>query len=140
MENIECMKKNILFIALLALAACSSPNLEFSPAKQKVEGLIKDIDNAKFKEVSDYYTEQFLNSETFEARTAKFKQFNEIYGKVVQIHLIDSSKTEKKGGENSLILTYRIKHERLSTVEVFNVVKDGGDYKIAGQSIKATEN
>lgn len=134
------MKKFILIIIVLSFVACGAEKLEFPPAQKKVESLIKDIDKGKYKEVSEYYTDQFNNSETFDARSAKFKQLKELYGNITQISLLDTLKNANKGEEPSLLFTYRIKHDRLSTIEVFTVVKEGGDYKISGQSIKSTEN
>jgi hypothetical protein len=134
------MKKLLLIVTILSFVACSSGNLEVSPAVEKVESLIKVIDKEKYKEASEYYTEQFNSSESFEARSAKFKQLKDVLGNIVEIKLVDTLMNENSGEEASLSLTYRIKHDRLTTVEVFTVVKEEGKYKVSGQSIKSTEN
>src|SRR4051812_48692985 len=112
------MKKKLVILSFIALAACSGSELKVSEGKLVVEKLIKTIDEEKYDEVPSFYTESFKDGETADKRNAKFKQLKFALGNVETMTLMDSAM--KTGEQPELMLKYKVKHNRLSTIEIFN--------------------
>ncbi len=127
--------KNLLFILLLAFAACTPVKMDINKAKSVAENLIKDIDQEKYSEVSKYYTYDFNQAEPVEQRTGKLKQLKQAKGDLVEYNLIDSLNEAKVAETARITLTYKIKYSKITTKETFVIVQDEGGYRVANHSV-----
>jgi len=130
--------KNILFAAAvcLLLTNCSLEKPIVEKAKQAVEGCLNAIDKGDIKKVrEEFYTSEFVQAETEEELTEKFKKLREVTGAMQSFEAAQGGTQEETGEEASVLLTYTVKHDRVTTREEFVVVIEGGKHKIGSHMI-----
>ncbi len=131
--------KKIFFVFIIAVAACTPVKMDINKAKSVVENLIRDIDQEKYSELSKYYTYDFIQAETIEQRTEKFKQLKQAKGDLIEFVLTDSLNEAKLAEALKIILTYKIKYSKITTKETFVIVQDEGDYRVANHSVVSVD-
>lgn len=82
------MKKLFVILAIVAIGCLGCGKVDHSKAKALVIGLIQAEDSSKYDETSKYYTDEFNQGESVEARAQKYRQLNEAYGNVVSMQCI----------------------------------------------------
>ena len=134
------MVKNlaITFTALLLLSACGMNKLEIPKAKACAEGLLEAVKTEHYQDLGKYYSNAYNENESTEQRSDKLKQLKEALGAITTYQLTDSM-TKGNDGEQALVLTYKVSHTKVTTIEKFVIVKDEGEYRVMGHDIK-TEN
>jgi hypothetical protein len=113
-------------ILLTSLNACSSEKLEISKAKTCVESLISAADKGDFEQVKKLSSESFNEGEPAEQRIEKLKMLKNALGDVVSMQLTDSLSEAKSGEEAKILLTYKVKHSKISSIEKYTVLDQGG--------------
>ncbi|HXB39698.1 MAG TPA: hypothetical protein VNZ49_04100 [Bacteroidia bacterium] len=130
--------KTSIFIAAITLffASCSLEKPNTEKAKQVVENCLKAIDKGDVKTVrEEYYTSEFVRAETEEQLAEKFKKLKEVTGAMKSFEMVQNAVQEETGEEASVLLTYLVKHDRVTTREEFVVVVESGKHKISSHLI-----
>src|ERR1044071_6582071 len=122
MKNLTLLS---IFLTFFTAISCV-PKPEMNGAKACVQGLLEAIKTENYNDAGKYYASVYQEKESGEQRTEKLKKLNETLGKIESYQLVDSLLKDKEG-ESAMVLTYKIKHSKLTTVEKFVVVKDEGD-------------
>jgi len=133
------MKIKLFFCALLMVfmfAGCSTDRVDAEKAKQTVENCLKAIDKGDVATVrSEYYTSEFVQSETEEQLKEKFQKLKEVTGAMTSFEVKESKAESETGEEACVLLTYSVKHDRVTTREEFVVVIESGKHKIGSHLI-----
>ncbi len=131
------MKSKLIIAACtLFLASCSMEKPSTEKAKIAVENCLTAIDKGDVKTVrSEYYTTEFVQAETEEQLAEKFKKLQEVTGPMQSFEMTQNAVQEETGEEASVLLTYKVKHARVTTKEEFVVVIEGGKHKIGSHLI-----
>jgi len=130
------MKNLILAVIAFTLASCSleKPNIE--KAKAVVEKCLKAANDGDVKTVRDEcYTSEFVSAETEEQLKEKFQKLKEVTGNMTSFEAAQAAVQEEVGEEASVLLTYLVKHDRVTTKEEFVVVIEGGKHKIGSHLV-----
>ncbi len=128
--------KLVIACLVLVLASCSMEKPDPAKAKEAVESCLKAIDAGDVAKVrSDYYTSEFVQAETEEQLKEKFTKLKEVTGSMTSFDVTQSGLQEETGYESAVLLTYSVKHERVTTKEEFVVVIEGGKHKIGSHTI-----
>ena len=132
------MKIKLLIIAIVfAFASCSTDKLDVAKAKESAENCLKAIDKGDYTAVtSEYYSSELASAESVAELSDKFKKLKEVTGEMQSFELKESDSQAVMGEESKVLLTYSVKHARVTTVEKFIVVLESGKYKIASHDIK----
>jgi hypothetical protein len=131
------MKKLFVILTVTTIAFWGCGKVEPNKAKALVESLIHKEDSGKYAETSNYYSEEFNQSASLEARTEKYQKLKEVFGDVVSMECIKvKGDTTDFNDRPILQLVYRIKHTKLTSLEAFTVVSQNGDYKVEQDDIK----
>ncbi len=128
--------KFLIPVLAIILASCSleKPNVE--KAKAAAEACLKAIDKGDVATVrNEYYTSEFVQAETEEQLKDKFQKLKEVTGPLVSMEATQASLQEETGTESCVLLTYSVKHERVTTREEFVVIIEGGKHKIGSHTI-----
>lgn len=129
------MKKlSIILVALLC--GCSSvmhPDKEKS--KAVVEALIQKENSGDYAGTSQYYTDDFNKSETIEARTDKFQKLHDALGDFISMELVKATDSTDPNDFPCVTLVYKVKHNKVNSLETFTVIKEEGNLKVEQQSI-----
>ena len=132
------MKIKFLITAasLFLLASCTSEKVDIAKAKVVCENAMKAIDKGEFDKVkNDYYSTEFSEGTSKEDFASKFTKLKEACGDLVSYTLKDSSSAAEPGYEAQAVLTYEVKHSKITTTEKFVVVNDHDGYRIAKHSV-----
>ncbi|MEP7265110.1 MAG: hypothetical protein ABI772_11460 [Bacteroidota bacterium] len=127
------MKKFLPFILLLA--ACSTtPKVE--TAQFCVNGYLDALRKDDFEAADKFYSDSYGLSDEKEGRVEKMKKLQGVLGSVLTYQLKDSLIQADPGEPGKVILTYEVKHRRVTTMEKYVVMNDEGNYRIVGQSVE----
>ena len=131
------MKTKLLIVAIIfAFASCSSDKLDIAKAKETAEKCLTAIDKEDYTTViNEYYGSEFGSSQTPQELTDKFKKLKEVTGPMKSFELKASDNSTETMKESSATLTYSVKHERVTTSEIFIIVIESGKYKISSHNI-----
>jgi hypothetical protein len=131
------MKIKLLIAAIaITLFNCAGEKMDLAKAKETAEGCLKTIDKGDYAKVkSDYYSTE-LGEQSAEELENKFKKLKEVTGDIQSIELIESAISNAPGEEPKVMLTYSVKHTKITTTEKFVIIMQGDDYKVALQDIK----
>lgn len=130
------MKKLLFVITVITFASCSREKLELIKAKNVVESLIKTCDKEDYKNVSQYYSEAMLEGESEQVRTEKLKKLREVMGSVQSFDMVQS-RDSIYNDFPALVLTYKVKHDYVVALEMFTVIIEKGEYRIAQQNVQS---
>ena len=128
--------KLIITVVTILFASCSSNRLDTTQAQQAVENCLKAIDKGDVATVrSDYYTTEFVQTETEEQLKEKFKKLKEVTGDMKSFEMTQNAMQTETGEEACVLLIYLVKHNRVTTKEEFVVVMESGKHKIGSNLI-----
>lgn len=130
------MKKLFLAFTLLTIFSCSREKLELVKAKAVVESLIQTSDKEDYKNVTQYYSEAMRDGETEQERTEKLKKLKQVMGSVQSFSMVQS-RDSLYNDFPALVLTYKVKHEHILALEMFTVIIEKGEYRIAQQNVES---
>jgi len=130
------MKKLFVVLSIVIMACISCGKVEPNKAKALVQSLIQKIDSGKYAETSSYYTDEFNAGESLDVRTEKYEKLKEVFGDVVSMECILEKDSTDFTDRPIVELVYRIKHTKLTSLEVYTVVSQNGDLKVESQDIK----
>lgn len=130
------MKKLFVVASIIAIACSGCANVDQGKAKVLVQNLIRTIDSGDYAGTSKYYTEEFNAGESLDARTEKYKILKETFGDVVSMQCISVKDSTDPDDRPIVMLTYKINHSKLPSLEAFSVVSQNGDYKVEQHDIK----
>ena len=126
------MNKLIFIFLAFILWSCTGQDLDMKEAKNTAEKAIILIGDKNFDELATLYSEDFSNSEPKEERNNKFIQIIDATGATESFELTDSVSESNMGEESRIILTYKVKHTKLTMLEKYKIGKENGKYVIAG--------
>ncbi|MEI7594474.1 MAG: hypothetical protein WCK02_01910 [Bacteroidota bacterium] len=122
------MKKLFVILIAIVFTACSS-DVDLNIAKTKTSELLTLLQNQQYDKTEAYYADLFNETESIEARTAKYKKIEETSGKIKSFEFLDS--TPKNMDErNVLVLRYKVICENLTLTHTFIVGMEEGDCKV----------
>ena len=104
-------------------------------SKTMVEALIQKENSGDYAGTSQYYTDDFNKSETMEARTDKFKKLHDALGDYVSTELLKVTDSTDPNDFPCVELRYRVKHNKLNSIEEFTVIKEEGNLKVEQHTI-----
>jgi len=130
------MKKPIVLLALFAITCFGCGKVDQGKAKSLVEDLMKTIDKGDYAATSKFYTDEFNNSESIDARTQKYKDLKEAFGDMQSSECIRTKDSIDADDRPIVQFIYKVKYAKLSALEAFTVVSQNGDYKIEQQDIR----
>ena len=132
------MKIKLFIVALFfALVSCSGDKLDMAQAKTAAEGCLTAIDKEEYpKVISDYYASELGSAEPAEELTNKFKKLKEVTGPMQSFEFKEGVSSAEMGQESAAVLTYSVKHERVTTTEKFTIIIESGKYKVSSHDIK----
>jgi len=130
------MKKWFVPFIIIAICILSCSKVEPNKAKALVELLIQKIDSGKYSETPNYYSEEFNNSESLDARAEKYKELKDANGDVQSMQCISEKASTDPDDRPTLELIYKVKHTKLTSLEAFTVVSQNGDLKVESHDIK----
>ncbi|MBC7861526.1 MAG: hypothetical protein IAF38_01050 [Bacteroidia bacterium] len=126
----------ITTVILLASCGAASDKVEIAKAKDVCEKTITAIDKGEFDNVKDnYYSTEFSAGTSKEDLTGKFTKLKEACGDLVSYTLKDSSSTAEIGFPAQAVLTYEVKHSKVTTTEKFVVINQFDSYRISSHSV-----
>jgi hypothetical protein len=130
------MKKFAVILSLF-VAGCVSLGGKMDQAKAKaaVEALEQQISKGDYA-LSKFYSEQMNLSENDAQRADKFKKLHDAEGDFVSMECTSAANGTDPNDRSCVNLVYTIKHTKLTTIENFTVVDEGGDDKISVHDIK----
>jgi hypothetical protein len=133
------MKNLMVIIVVLLFSACSSDQLEIGKAKKCAEGFLNTLKVNNFDEAEKYYSTDEFYSEATQTRSEKIEELATSIGKVISYSLTDSAFVELKGEPSAIYLTYKVENEKINSTQIFIIQKEGSEYKIISQDVKAGE-
>jgi hypothetical protein len=126
--------KKLAFIFVLLLAASCS--LDQSRAKATVEALEQKINAGDYAATSQYYSEGMNSSESVDQRAEKFKKLHDVFGDFVSMECVSATNATDPNDQPCLNLEYKVKHTKMTSIEDFTIVSEGGSYKVTVHDIK----
>ncbi len=133
------MRNLLVIIVVLLLTACDSDQLETGKAKQCAESYLNALKVNNFDDAEKYYSTDDFYSEATQTRSEKIEELATSIGKVISYSLTDSAFVEIKGEPSGISLTYKVENEKINSTQIFIIQKEGSDYKIISQDVKAGE-
>ncbi len=132
------MKTKLFIVALLfTFFSCSKNEMDLAKAKETAENCLNTIAKEDYTKVrNEYYSNDLGGAEPAEELDSKFKKLKEVTGDLQSFELKESSISAEMGEETKAVLTYSVKHARVTTIEKFTIIIENGKYKIAGHDIK----
>jgi putative lipoic acid-binding regulatory protein len=130
------MKKWFVVLAVVIVACIGCGKVDHKKAETLVIALVQKEDSDKYNETSKYYSEEFNQGESVEARAQKYRQLKEAYGDVVSMQCISVKDSTDLDDRPIVQLIYRVKRTKVTTLEAFSVVSQNGDYKVEQDDIK----
>jgi hypothetical protein len=130
--------KNLTVVLLsFFFFACSQEPLDVEKAKKVVEELIMQTDAENFEAVQNLYTPAFNESEPMDVKREKLLHLKKVLGNVESVEFLISTDVKEFGQPRKLVLEYRVKHTKITTLEKFSVVQDEGGYKISSHGVQS---
>jgi len=130
------MKIYSIVIMLLLLSSCAL-KVDQSEAKKAAESLLTDIMNGSFDNIDQYYTDASNESEPMEQKKLRFKQLEEVTGKIKSFEFMDlKEEYDSDKGLNQLTVRYKVFCEKVTVMQTFIFINDEGDSKIIFQNIE----
>lgn len=130
------MKKLFYLFVVILIACAGCGKVDPNKAKALVQSLILKIDSGKYAETSNYYTDEFNEAESLDARIEKYKKLKEVLGDVQSMECISEKDSTDFDDRPTVELIYKVKHTKLTSLEAFVVVSQNGDYKVEQHDIK----
>jgi hypothetical protein len=130
------MKKLFVVLTVVTIACLSCGKVDPNKAKALVVSLIQKTDSGKYDETSKFYTDEFNAGESLAARTDKYQQLKNVFGNVLSIDCISEKDSTDPDDRPIVLLIYKVKHTKLTSLEAYSVVSQNGDYKVEQQDIK----
>jgi hypothetical protein len=127
--------KKLIFILTIFLVACSG-SLDHAKAKALTDELIQKINSGAYDQLSQYYTDELNEGEPVEKRTEKFQKLKDVMGDVQSAELVSEQNGTTQDEFPCVVLTYKIKHTKLTSKEEFTVVARGSSYKVSEHKIE----
>jgi len=137
MQTTTDMRNLLLIIISINFLACAEKPMDVEIAKQVTEALIKESDAGNYEAVEKLYTPAFNESEPMDVKIEKLNRLKNILGDVQSVEFISSTHQAEFGQPKKLILVYRVKHSKITTIESFSVVEEEGGYRIAAHSVES---
>jgi hypothetical protein len=131
------MKIKLLIAALaFALFSCSSEKMELPKAKEVAEACLNAIAKEDYAKVKGEYYSDALGAASADELDSKFKKLKDVMGEMQSFELTDSAVNNNSGEEPNVILTYTVKHSKVTTTEKFVIIIEGSKYKIMMHDIR----
>jgi hypothetical protein len=130
------MKKIFFVLTVATIAWMGCGKVEPNRAKALVVSLIHTIDSGKYDKTSAYYTDEFNSGESLKARIQKYKDLKEAFGAVESIQCVSEKDSTDMFDRPIIYLVYKVNHTKLTSIEVYSVVSQNGDYKVEQQDIR----
>jgi len=130
------MKKYAVLFAVI-IAGCSWFNkLDTNKAKTVVEALEQKIAAGDYAGLSQYYSDEMNSSETTEQRADKFKKLKDAMGDFQSMECVYAKDSTDGNDINCVLLEYKVKHTKMTSIEEFMVIDAGTAYKVEMHMIK----
>lgn len=132
------MKIKLLIAAFtFILFSCAGDKIELPKAKECAENCLNAIAKEDYTKVRmEYYSNDLGGAEPAAELESKFKKLKEVTGYMQSFELKESSISAEMGEEAKALLTYEVKHTRVTTTEKFTIIIENGKYKISSHDIK----
>jgi len=130
------MKIYTIILLLFALSSCAL-KVNQSEAKKVAESLLTDLKEGRYDNIDEYYTDLSNESEPREKKIERFKQLEEVTGRIKSYEFINANEEyDSDKGLNQLTLKYKVFCEKVTVQQTFLFINDEGDSKIIFQNIE----
>ena len=130
------MKLNSYLILLLLLSSCAL-KVNQEEAKKTAESLLEDIKQDRYENLDKYYTDLSNESEPLEKKILRFKQLQEVTGRIKSYELMSANEEyDSDKGLNQLTLKYKVFCEKVTVMQTFLFINDEGTSRIIFQNIE----
>lgn len=123
--------KKLLPIIILLISCNAAPDI--SAARASAEAYLNALKTDDFETANSFYSDEGSNSEN---RISKMKKLDEVMGNVVSYELKDSVISSLEGEPAIINLTYQVKHEKLTSKELYTLRREEGKYLIINQLVE----
>lgn len=129
------MKNTVLLIAALICGCSSFKHPDINESKKVVEALIQKENSGDYSNMSQYYTDDFNQTESEQMRVDRFRSLHEALGDFVSDECVKSNDSTDLNDFPSVFLQYKVKHSKLTSVENFMVIREEGNLKVEQHNI-----
>ncbi len=130
------MKKLFLLLPVIAIACFGCGKVDQSKAKVLVENLIHTIDSGDYANTNKFYTDEFNAGESIDVRSQKYKDLKDAFGNLTSLECISTKDSTDPEDRPIVMLMYKVKHTKMTSLEAYSVVSQNGDYKVESQDIR----
>ena len=123
--------KKLLPIFLLIISCNAAPDI--NSARIVAEAYLNALKSDDFSTANSYYSDEGTSSEN---RISKMKKLDEVMGNVVSYELKDSVVSSLEGEPAIINLTFKVKHEKLTSKELYTLRREEGKYLIINQLVE----
>jgi len=120
----------MLIITAFICGCTSFKHPDIAQSKTVAEALIQKENSGDYAGTAQYYTDDFNKSEPLAARTEKFQKLHDALGDYVNAECVKSTDSTDLNDFPSVYLQYRVKHSKLTSLENFMVIREGGSLKV----------
>ncbi len=124
----------LIFSSLIFLSSCSS-EISTKEAKQTAEHYFKLLNEKNYTAAVELSASELISGGNKEQSLKKMKTLDEKLGPVLSYALKEEKVNKEFAQRTNIELHYEVKHKNLSTLEIFMIVKEMGDYKIYNHTI-----
>ncbi len=119
---------------LFTLSSCNQETPDPQKAQDFIEAFMNKVNKGDMSDLANYYSEEMNNGETDETRVKKFDQLKQVLGESISFTLLEKKQKQSEDTPPQVKFTYEVKHQKQTVIETYSVIKEGNDYKIAGQN------
>ena len=127
------MKKIAAILILTIAVACNINKPDPKQAQVLAEQILDDIKNENYTALDKYYTTALNEGESLEKKIEKFKKLKEVLG-VIESYTLNSVTENGDTEQPTIVLKYKLKCTKVNAEQIFTIIKDEGEYKIAAQN------
>jgi hypothetical protein len=130
------MRHILIILFVLGLVSCAEKPMDVEQAKKVVELLIRETDAGNYNALENLYSPAFNQSEPIDVKQKKLERLKDILGKVEQVEFINFTHVAEFGQPKQIVLEYKIKHTKVTSIEKFTVIEEEGGYRVSSHSVE----
>ncbi len=125
-----------LLLCIWLVSGCAEAPLDQDQAKQKAEALIMATNDRNYEAVKEIYSDEFLLSEPMDIKKEKLDHLRNVLGEVKAFEFLSAEHIAEFGQPQRVVLSYRVHHAHVTTIEKFSVVEGEGGYRVSSHSVE----
>jgi len=127
--------RTIIITGMICLLIGCTNGFDLKKSGKVSRTAVELIKQGKYSELDKMYSDDFKNSESKEAREAKFTKIFHAVGEIKNIELQDSANI-KLNANDEVVYKYKIMCAKINVVGYFTIKEENGNYLISGINIE----